>query len=330
MLRLSISKYAQILIMKNAKIILTHNCNRACEFCFQEPKSNKFVEMSISNFEFLLQWLKTQQILNITLLGGEPSLHTNFKKILELSEKFNMKITILTNLLFSPGKIISYLQNVKSIAANIALIDEHSTIDRKRIFENISFLEQFKIPIVLCSTIYKKNQSINSIIELANQFNNIHNIRLDLARPSINKINTCILSDEIFSYKSQFLAYIDKIEKNGLSVILDCPLPKCFFTSNEIKKYDLSSKGLSHNTCGSLFVINPDLSIGLCPFFNITEKKIIEFQSSWDVEFYLSNKLNIESIKYPVKTYEQCLNCQYNKDNSCSGYCLAEKVALKH
>jgi radical SAM protein with 4Fe4S-binding SPASM domain len=310
----------------NAKIILTLNCNRACEFCFQEPKSKKFVEMSISNFELLLHWLKMQQISDITLLGGEPSLHTEFKNILELSEKFNMKITILTNLLFPTEKIISYLKNVKRIAANIALIDDYSRTERKQIYENLSFLEKLNIPIILCSTIYKKNQSIDSIIDLANQFKNIQNIRLDLARPSINKINTCILSDEIFSYKFQFISYIDKIEKNCLSVILDCPLPKCFFTSNEIKKYDLYSKGLSHNSCGSLFVINPDLSIGVCPFFHITEKKINEFQSSWDVECYLSNKLNIESIKYPVKTYEQCLDCQNNKDKSCSGYCLAEKA----
>jgi len=67
-----------------ANIMLTKRCNLKCPYCFAEEFVNKSGDdISIENFKVALDFALTNPHEQIGLIGGEPTLHNNFKEILE-------------------------------------------------------------------------------------------------------------------------------------------------------------------------------------------------------------------------------------------------------
>jgi len=95
-------------------ILLTEICNQRCPFCFAEDgmSNAKLKMMSPNNFHTLVQKLKKDNINTIRLLGGEPTLHPEFEKIIQIALK-----NFHTIMLFSNGFIPT--KNQKIIKKNI-------------------------------------------------------------------------------------------------------------------------------------------------------------------------------------------------------------------
>ena len=88
------------------ELIVTYRCNRRCYNCeamVRQAPSNEIMEINqIQKFvdESIQKQYKWD---NIRVLGGEPTLHPNIEKIIEILENYrknynkNMVITIVTN-----------------------------------------------------------------------------------------------------------------------------------------------------------------------------------------------------------------------------------------
>ena len=87
----------------NPNILLTEVCNMNCAYCFAKetmmapPKK----EMSLADFERLLVFLKNNRQNEVRLMGGEPTLHSQFKEIVDLALSHSLKVKIFTNGFFS-------------------------------------------------------------------------------------------------------------------------------------------------------------------------------------------------------------------------------------
>jgi radical SAM protein with 4Fe4S-binding SPASM domain len=85
-------------------VILTHRCNQRCEFCFDETsvtgKESKKA-MSLETVEETIRFLLRSDVVpadyNITLSGGEPTLHPDFLSIVEMFSDAGFSLTILSN-----------------------------------------------------------------------------------------------------------------------------------------------------------------------------------------------------------------------------------------
>lgn len=83
-----------------ANITLTYRCNLNCPYCF----ANEFVnhsntDIEINNFYKALQFIKTNRTERVGLIGGEPTVHHQFDKILKIlicDAEIN-NVTIFTN-----------------------------------------------------------------------------------------------------------------------------------------------------------------------------------------------------------------------------------------
>ena len=68
-----------------ANIMLTDSCNLHCPYCF----ANEFVnhsanEISIENLKKSMDFIATARDERLGLIGGEPTLHSKFKEILQM------------------------------------------------------------------------------------------------------------------------------------------------------------------------------------------------------------------------------------------------------
>jgi len=85
-------------------LIITNFCNQNCPFCFAglEMSKNEYKkEMSIKTFSLILNRMKREGVDTVKLLGGEPTLHSKFIEILELSLKKCKRVQLFTNGMYS-------------------------------------------------------------------------------------------------------------------------------------------------------------------------------------------------------------------------------------
>lgn len=74
----------------------TLKCNRSCSFCFN--RGIKHVEdVSLSNFKTLLSISSDIGIKELDILGGEPTLHPHFNKLINLLYKTKLRVNISSN-----------------------------------------------------------------------------------------------------------------------------------------------------------------------------------------------------------------------------------------
>lgn len=82
---------------------LTDFCNQNCPFCFAREEMTRAVkkEMSFEDFRKIVLKFKKTERLTLDFLGGEPTLHTEFKKFLSYALRHFFAIRLYTNGLFS-------------------------------------------------------------------------------------------------------------------------------------------------------------------------------------------------------------------------------------
>lgn len=80
----------------NVEIDLTYRCNYNCLYC-RNGLIKERDELSFDVVKSLISELKTNNIFNVNISGGEPLLHKNFNSIIELLAKNNITWNLTTN-----------------------------------------------------------------------------------------------------------------------------------------------------------------------------------------------------------------------------------------
>lgn len=116
---------------KKIYIEITNICNKNCSFCSKSTR--KKVEMSSTDFEFIIRQVKNFTNYVYLHVKGEPLLHSEFEKIIKICDEYDMHVNITTNgsFLTQQQAIIANSKSVRQI--NISI---HSLNNKKEI-ENI-------------------------------------------------------------------------------------------------------------------------------------------------------------------------------------------------
>jgi radical SAM protein with 4Fe4S-binding SPASM domain len=85
-------------------IIVTHRCNQSCEFCFDASNilcASKASDMDMTTLDAVLEAIRAgvddPAEFNVTLSGGEPTVHPRFLDIVARVSEAGFPVTILTN-----------------------------------------------------------------------------------------------------------------------------------------------------------------------------------------------------------------------------------------
>jgi len=128
----------------NMELFLTEGCNLSCDYCFVRGKSPKTMswENIVSAINFLVLYSGDENLLNLTLFGGEPLLEKkNIYKIVELcgklktnSGKKDFAISITTNGTLITETLLKRTQG--KINYLLSIDGNEETHDRYRKFNN--------------------------------------------------------------------------------------------------------------------------------------------------------------------------------------------------
>ena len=84
--------------LESVDVYITSQCNRRCTYCFLPADFfASGARMSMERFAEVVSWSQRHGVREITLLGGEPSLHRSFLAMVSLAAAHGLKVRVVTN-----------------------------------------------------------------------------------------------------------------------------------------------------------------------------------------------------------------------------------------
>ena len=104
-------------------IEITNQCNLNCSTCYNRSGLNRErMELSAEELEQIIKLFLPYGLERILLSGGEPTLHTEFEKILDLIDKYpDLSFGISTNGTIHNVKLIDYLNSRDNFTLQLSL-----------------------------------------------------------------------------------------------------------------------------------------------------------------------------------------------------------------
>lgn len=317
-------------------VLLTEKCTNYCSYCFARERMvsspiNSFI--SSSAFEKLLNLLGKSEVKHLNLIGGEPLIHPNIAKIIEMIDTHS---TIRTVSIFSGGIVPSgkiehlardLIPEKYSFVFNLNNKGDYLNNHYPQVMINIRHLRDLGFDITIGYNIYKEFFDYQEIFE-ACDYLGIYKIRWSLAYPGIKKDTQFIHPTRYNTVRDRVYQFIIESYRKNLELTLDCQLPLCFFTEKQISKvlflYPQFMERLGK--CSPAIDIGIDLKVWRCfALYNDINGNLEDFNNI--KEIYKFFKIKTDSHLY-IEPPEYCTNCEYWKDKLCQGGCLSFNIDL--
>ncbi len=124
--------------MKSAYIAICYACNERCRFCpctASEKKEKKYIDFS--EIKNIVDSLSKDDFDNITISGGEPTLHSDFIGIVRYIQHKNINVTVLSNSeRFSNKYFIEQMEKNIQMTQLRVITTLHSYIEEHHQFAN--------------------------------------------------------------------------------------------------------------------------------------------------------------------------------------------------
>lgn len=311
-------------------VFINSKCNLNCPYCFaKEVCKNDSKEISLSNFLEIVNFYKNSDHYEIALLGGEPTLHPYFTKILDVLVESGFKISIKSNSLWS-SEIGSYITKLPvestSFLLNINNPSFYTKAQYCKIIENISSIKMYRI--ILSVNIDSEIFNYEYALDICRKFN-IKFLRWSFAHPiypiHVERNQKFFPINKYKNVVPQILKLISECDKLNIRTMGDHSVVRCMFKENEIK-YIESCGGEINCLCEGTIDVLPNLQIIYClPLFNLFNPIYLnDFSSLNEIELYFESR--ISKIRSKSLPFNDCINCQYLNENKCHAGCISHRV----
>lgn len=200
------------------QIVLTHACNRHCRFCI-DYRVGEDAWLSHEALVRALDWAQDAGIREVLFIGGEPTLHPNFRAFCQEAKGRGFELIVTTN-----------LQDIQVIQDNNDLVDSW----------NFSYYGQKSIPLIpgaditLSGLIYQKG--FLSSKEKLDSF-------IDRFEPDYTlKFSTLTVINEYTAKFSEPGPWIDELP--GERLVLFDFIAAQMYRGHLIKRYDIEGPDL--------------------------------------------------------------------------------------
>jgi len=320
-----------------ANVLLTQRCVRSCPYCFARKHMGESSPDDLLSWEDLMyvaDFLEGSGERHISLLGGEPTLHTRFVDyVLYLIER-RMHVNVFTNGIMSKERLSDAQQSLShlspeqlSFVCNLNHPSMSSAVEIERIN---AFLDAFGTNTSLGYNIFQPKFDLQFLFDTINRFGLKRHVRLGLAHPIPGETNTCVAIDAMPAMAACLLSHLSQFQSMRVSPGFDCGFPLCVFTDEQLGMLFKLNNGRLSFGCGPAFDIGPDLSVWSCfPLSQYHKKSLYDFNTLGEIgEYYkgLHSKVRMEA----GGLYERCDCCRYREAELCMGGCLAHILSWLH
>jgi len=313
---------------KQLMIFITGNCNLSCAYCFSKELQPK--EMSVNDFEIILQWAKANNIKKLSLCGGEPLIHSQFDRLLALVNKYDFTAYFASNMTVDCSKFENFHKNIiEKIFIHITDQTLENETLKNQLFANIEYAKKQEIELYFRGNIYDENTKFEEWFQIMQDYQ-ISALNIALTFPIKTGCNQFVSHSDFSKFALVIVNIIKKAEENSISLSFAKPIPLCIFDDNMSRFLlvrqnfqplcNVYEQQYTRNIC-----INNDMQFNPC--LGITNETLpFTQQTVWeDIELFCSETIR-SLLSKPL--YEKCNDCFLHARKLCQGACLSYKSAL--
>ncbi len=336
-----------------ANILLTNVCNLQCPYCFANDYTcTRADEITLEAFQAALDFVATSNHPGekLGLIGGEPTLHSEFGRILDLlieDDRFSY-VHLFTNGI-CVKEFLPRLRHPKFHLLINCNCEEYMGARAYRVMcENIERLMSdpvFRGRVTLGINIAEPNFRYRYLLDLLKQ-HGMHTVRLAIASPNSDEKRLQGAFAYFEAVKPRLLEFLFALLENGIVPCYDCnKLPTCFLTEREKSALTDAMERLSARAdelglparcfeahdfavhspasrCYPAVDILQDLTALRC--FGIGESsrvRIGDFATIGELRSYYLEQF--DSRAYTENRQARCADCALRAEARCMGGCIA-------
>ncbi|MFA5879484.1 MAG: radical SAM protein [Candidatus Margulisiibacteriota bacterium] len=309
------------------RIITNYNCNLGCSYCFEQHLWNKKEVITSEELKDILDFYKNIDN-EVMLLGGEPTLHPQFLKLVAVLKSYPKNINyLLTNGIFSPAYQDAIIENFKLILININEPSKYSKTNWTILEENLKVLAQDTggVKVQLGVNLYDKNQRLEYLIPFFTGFQLFKELRVAFANPNHCFTNNYVDLAKMKEIAPLFMGLVAMAHFYGFTIKADCPIPLCVFSSDDLKNVGNYISNFNFASCKGAYTFFPGLKVGHC-FASFPD--LYDFKSFRNIEELEYKILEKESQLDTIASFSECEKCFFWQQKVCKGVCLAYKIKI--
>lgn len=289
----------------NFRVLITENCNANCKNCFNSNyRTTK--EISIDNFRNLSEWLSKNGITKLKIMGGEPTVHTNFEQIISIAQKYFKTIIVFTNAINDKIKNIN-LRESDYITYNAKFINNN--FDCSKLLLNQPGYRSLEMQISSDVDVEQMKKQIKFLYE-SNILTNdkvMINFTLDCVE------NIFLKNEEITKKWNKIINYVTN--ELNLNYDIDHNIPLCLSKNMNI----IRDCRLCNINCAGL--IDANLNLLYCNQYPVIIDKINFKNDFCDI---INSFNNFFQQKLEINKNKGCQNCKFFL-KKCNGGCFLHK-----
>ena len=291
-----------------------------------QSKNNITIEDYVKLLQYLTEYNNEKYI---GIIGGEPTLHPNFKEILiesnQCANKNNVYFSLFTNGI-ELERFIPYIGNNINILINFNDFMQMTLEQAKKFRSTIEHLHQIgwlhNNRVTMGINLHLNEKDYKWIWTLADAYK-IYKIRCSVTSPGGIYTPWRNNKHEYFiQMKPIFLKFCREAQKRKIQLNFDCGyIPQCYFNDKEWNLIqEVSNDKYEHTGCNPVIDITPDLKITPC--FGCYTPIPLNFEDKISGTYrYLLYNYNIP--KALNNTQGNCASCSKLQKLQCQGGCLA-------
>ena len=326
-------------------ISITNACNRRCAYCFQKDwylskKANNahddsVIEMSVEDFDRLCVWGNRAKVFK--LLGGEPLLHSQIDKLLEVAFQRKREIVFISNISVDEevfDKVAPYFYDESSCVRSFLINTDYPSSQEEIFKRNLRKLCETKLSLAFSTTLLpgpaEVEKSRQRIEELVNIYKDVRGtvsgLRIRLAPFCPNPTNSTGFT--IYDFTDDVVNFVNSLFPLGIEQYgFDCPVNLCELRSDFVDTCRKIGIKIRTERCspesGMPFDVLVDHSVIWCSSANFIKLEDWRDYDNFDVARYeLSRRYYDWWRAHSENT--KCMSCDKHGPGYCSGFCIAK------
>lgn len=228
-----------------ANLSITNVCNKECVYCFANDTLAEFGKTYLNSdtFERALDYLVRSGMKQARLLGGEPTLHPEFKSFVNRALARDLDIMLFSNGLISE-KNLEFLSSLPEGRLSILLNTIHPLEQNNRgTNRQKAVMQRLGKVIIPGVNLYHANQELGYLLDYIADYGLKKEIRLGISHSVLSQKNIFLHPKEYHKIGLKIAKFKQLSNNVGVKLGLDCGFVPCMFPdeysvllSEEIKK----------------------------------------------------------------------------------------------
>jgi hypothetical protein len=316
-------------------ILLTSVCSRHCAYCFAQQRvtlgSRRPTARSApshiapEDFAKALGFARTGPH-QIGILGGEPSLHPEFLRLLEAAWETGLHTKIFSNGLWREADLDALATREfpgprpRPYHVVLNVNEPERTPDHERRAQ-ARLLERLGDAVTLSFNISRVDFDPGFLVDAVLRYRIRRHIRLGIAQPLAEIENEHVAVTDYPKLAPTLLRLAERCDANDIQLGFDCGFTLCMFSREEHGRLVLAGARF-RACCGPTLDIGTDLSAWACfPLSTFSEGVTIADYPTVDA---LGRHFDEQFRRlYRTGALPDCVDCRHRRRGQCAGGCAA-------